>query len=101
MTYHRFEYHEYKGYKYQPEEDIEPDNIKIFHDVITPEGERISLGFSPYSVPTKESFEKWIDLGCPKRGNSLFDHAQGLRNEDITKAWNKRSIRFIREGNNE
>ena len=101
MTFHRFQYHEYKGYIYQPEEDVEPDNIKIFHDVITPEGNRISLGFSPYDIPTKENFARWVDLGCPKRGDAIFGHDCNLRNEDIEKAWNKRSIRFMRESDNE
>ena len=43
---------EYKGYKYEAEYEIEADydNAKIYHDIITPEGERKSADFTPYST---------------------------------------------------
>lgn len=57
----------YKGYEYQPYEDIEEDNRKIFHDVITPSGETIHIDFSPYHDPTLDEFKLWVDIGCPTR----------------------------------
>lgn len=56
---------QHKGYIYQPWEDIEEDNIKIFHDVLTPEGKKISIPLSPYCSPNQLHFEKWVELGCP------------------------------------
>jgi len=60
---------EYKGYKYEPEYEIEADydNAKIYHDIITPEGERKSADFTPYSYMTEEDFAKFIDLNMPGR----------------------------------
>jgi hypothetical protein len=56
---------QHKGFIYQPWEDIEEDNIKTFHDVLTPTGETISIPLSPYAHPTQLHFEKWVELGCP------------------------------------
>lgn len=59
--------YQYKGWIYCPESDVEPDNIKIFHTVITPDKRRISFDWSPYSTPSLTEFQLWIDLGCPAR----------------------------------
>lgn len=60
---------EYNGYKYQPEYEIEfdYDNAKIWHEFITPEGERKSADFTPYAYMTEEDFKRYIDLGMPER----------------------------------
>jgi hypothetical protein len=59
--------HQYKDFVYQPWVEVEPDNRKIFHDVVAPDGEIIDMDWSPYSTPHAEQFAQWIDLGCPKR----------------------------------
>jgi len=60
---------EYKGFKYEPEYVVEfdGDNAKIYHDIITPEGERKSADFTPYSYMTEEDFAKFIELNMPGR----------------------------------
>lgn len=66
----------YKGFRYEPFEDVEPEEcIKIFHEVVTPEGKRTYMDWSPYSTPSPADFQLWIDLGCPDR----FDQALGKR----------------------
>jgi hypothetical protein len=57
----------YKGYTYFQELDYEPDNIKIFHEVKTPDGRVLSMDWSSYSTPTQNDFELYIDLGLPDR----------------------------------
>ena len=76
--------HNYKGFIYQPWVDIEPDNMKIFHDVVTPEGKTVDFDWSPYSTPTAEQFALWIDLGCPDRIG-----CGPLRDEDLKKIANR------------
>lgn len=54
----------YLGYEYRPWEDVEEDNIKIFHDVYK-HGQRIKMpdefyNHSPYSYMTFEEFVKNI-----------------------------------------
>lgn len=56
----------YKGFEYTPWEDIEDDNIKIMHDVITPTGKTISLRWSPYSTPSQQQFEFLIEQLTPE-----------------------------------
>jgi len=59
---------QYKGYKYDDYVDREDDNIKIFHDCISPEGKtRVSMDYSPYFHMTQEAFELFIDCGRPDR----------------------------------
>ena len=63
--------HEYKGFQYKPEDDIEEDNVKRFHDVYI-DGSRIFGGgipMSPYSSVCQQTFERWIDMGCPTRSD--------------------------------
>ena len=69
--------HTYKGdiYSYEPWEDREDDNIKIFHDVYLIDrdiqGDRIgrtvqrSMPMSPYSTPSFDEFVMWIECGMP------------------------------------
>lgn len=72
--------HEYKGFTYQPEDDVEEDNVKRFHEVYF-NGDRISGGWmplSPYTTPSFELFSRWIDMGRPTRdemgGNRIVEH---------------------------
>jgi hypothetical protein len=50
------------GYGYQEDEDVELDghNSKLWHYMITPEGERITLDHSPYQHMDKEVFAKHV-----------------------------------------
>lgn len=59
--------YEYQGYRYWQERDYEDDVTKIFHEVLTPADDRITLDWSPYSRPSEADFRLWVDLGCPKR----------------------------------
>ncbi len=80
---------EYKGYTYQYDLDIEPEeNCKINHWATVerfgsnPDDagciESVEFDWSPYSYPTEEDFKLWVDLGCPARiGNGP------LRREDL------------------
>jgi hypothetical protein len=54
----------YLGYEYRPYEDVEEDNIKIFHEVYK-HGQRINMprefyNHSPYSLMTFEEFVQGI-----------------------------------------
>ena len=83
---------EYKGYKYNNWQDFEEDNIKTFHDVTTPDGQEVSMDWSPYSTPSFEDFCAWIDLGMPKR--------QGcgpLSREDLIRLAKQQSRLNVRE----
>lgn len=61
--------HEYGGYRYDPQDDREEDNTKIFHDVYSAgTGRQVStMDWSPYSTPTAEEFKLWVELGMPTR----------------------------------
>lgn len=60
--------YEYKGFRYDPVEDVEPEEcVKIFHDVIRPDGTRTHIDWSPYSTPRELDFQRWVDIGCPDR----------------------------------
>jgi len=66
--------YEYKGVRYLPDYDYEDDNMKIFHmvELDQPTGgqELVILDWSPYSTPTIEQFQTWVDLGMPGRTGS-------------------------------
>ena len=51
---------EYKGYKCLIEFDVEEDNVKAFHSVTTPKGEKVGLILSPYDSK-KETVENEVD----------------------------------------
>ena len=63
--------YKYKGYTYDPWEDREEDNLKVFHEVYatSPDGkqevESRSMPLSPYANPSEEHFRMWIDCGQP------------------------------------
>jgi len=78
--------HAYKGHTYSFEIDTEPDNIKIFHDVILPSGKRVHMDWSPYTYPTAEEFEVWVDLGLPGRRTTGPLDSRDLR-ELAEDAW--------------
>jgi hypothetical protein len=60
---------EYKGYTYDHDLDIEPEeNCKINHMAVKGE-KRVHMDWSPYSTPSMEDFELWIDLDMPERIN--------------------------------
>lgn len=89
--------YEYKGYRYVPSEECEPDNRKIYHDVVTPLGDTVHLDYSPYCTPSEDCFKKWIDLGCPKK--DLF--SPNWSDTDILEQWQLNAKRFINEKNSE
>jgi hypothetical protein len=65
----------YKGYTYQPSEDREDDNVKTYHDVLTPTGQEIAIPLSPYAHLTQAHFEKWVLLGCPTERKTIIRNA--------------------------
>lgn len=82
----------YNGFIYSMEQDVEPDIIKNFHYVVTPEGKTIHMDWSSYSVPTREEFELYVHLGCPDRYHGALSKNRRvyspLNKEDlITIAW--------------
>ena len=66
---------EYKGHKIRIDEDRELDNIKLFHYVITPDGEELFAPISPYYQGV-DLIYKWIDAGYPQPIGSNIDEAQ-------------------------
>ena len=85
----------FKGYSYEGWKDYEEDNIKIFHDVKTPEGNTISMPFSPYCSITQKMFEQWILIGAPTH-QKCIEHKDGTKfycnwsNQDLQEAFNQR-----------
>ena len=69
----------YKGYTYDPFDDVDDDVIKIYHMVKTPDGSDIVMDWSSYSKPTQEEFELWIDLGMPDRMHEGLNYPGKLR----------------------
>lgn len=64
MNHTDFEY-EYMGYEYRTFVDIEPDNIKRFHECYK-DGKRVQLcrefeNTSPYRYVKKEDFMRYVD----------------------------------------
>lgn len=88
---------EYKGYKYVPQKDYEEDNVKIFHDVITPDGKRTHIAWSPYSHPSSEDLKLWIDMGCPEGGLFGILGGSNFTHESLERLWCS-SKQFITEG---
>jgi hypothetical protein len=85
----------FKGYSYEGWKDYEEDNIKIFHDVRTPEGKTISMPFSPYCSITQKMFEQWILIGTPT-AQKCIERANGVKiysnwtEQDLKEAFNQR-----------
>ena len=65
---------EYKGYKCLIEFDVEEDNVKAFHSVITPKGKDVGLILSPYDR-NKETVEKEIDYHI--KNGKFKEHKNG------------------------
>lgn len=68
MSYKTKNIFTYLTFLYQPDEDHEPDNIKIFHTVIDERyGTEQHMPLSPYEFAKEETFRAWIDSGAPSR----------------------------------
>lgn len=68
MSYREANKFKYKTFSYEPDEDVEPDNIKIFHTVVDERfGVEIWMPLSPYEYAREETFKAWIDSGTPSR----------------------------------
>lgn len=87
--------YEYNGYLYGQYHDVEfdgdgrPENVKIWHEVKSPDGKDISMDWSPYDTPTYEQFALWVELGCPDRF-ALRDAGGPLDAHDLVDLNNKR-----------
>lgn len=61
--------YKYDGWVYHPYEDKERDeegrveNVKIYHEVITPHDDHVSINFDPYRYLTAEQFVEWVRRG--------------------------------------
>lgn len=72
---------EVDGYQYTPEMMREDQFVsKIWHDVVTPQGEKISVDWTPYEFMTPADFKLWLELGKPERITSA-----PLNSEDLQK----------------
>jgi hypothetical protein len=62
---------DYRGFYYCPDDEVEPDVIKTFHDVkVIVDGAFQLYGSvpcSPYGSPSYDEFMMWIDCGMPDR----------------------------------
>ena len=65
---------EYKGYKCLIEFDVEEDNVKAFHSVTTPKGEKVGLYISPYDSK-KETVENEVDYHI--KNGKFKEHKNG------------------------
>ena len=74
---------EESGYRYERDEEMELDgnNSKIWHYLITPDGERFTLDHSPYQEMSPEEFDKHVEefrRGSLKE-NDMTDELNELR----------------------
>lgn len=55
----------YKLFTYQPEHELDSDNIKTYHWVKYPGG-FMQINTSPYRTPSEEEFNMWVEsvLNC-------------------------------------
>lgn len=74
----------YKGQECEIVEDFEPDNVKIFHFVKTPEKKSYMACISPYNSFSRDLVNKWIDLGYPHRNFAPYSR------EEINTMWNEK-----------
>lgn len=83
----------FKGFVYQGWEDYEEDNVKIFHDVLTPAGKTISMPFSPYTRMNQQMFEKWVLIGCPTESKKTLVGTTTIHSnwtaKDLQEAFNR------------
>ena len=62
----------YKGHTCIITEDVEhEENIKLWHEVITPDGKRLTADISPY-CSERRALELWIDAGYPSRNQGQY-----------------------------
>lgn len=54
-------------FTYLPEEDVEDDCTKIWHNIKLEDGRTVHCDWSPYSLMRKEEIELWLELGMPAR----------------------------------
>ena len=54
--------YKYQGFTYDPWEDREEDNIKIWHDIKCPDGRTVHGDWSPYTVPSVNQFIDFIEV---------------------------------------
>lgn len=54
------------GYTYTYEYDVDDDVRKIYHMVISPDGETNPIPWSPYEYMDEDDFKLWIHLGMPQ-----------------------------------
>ena len=77
----------YKGFTYQPEDEVEEDNVKRFHGVYI-NGNYIyggSIPMSPYGYITKQMFERWIDMDRPTQRD--MDGRTNGHHEEYYQKW--------------
>jgi hypothetical protein len=69
VSYRETSRFKYKTFTYEPEEDVEPDVIKIFHTVVDERfGTEVGwIPLSPYEFAKEETFKAWVDSGFPSR----------------------------------
>ena len=71
----------YKEHLCEVDEDVEDDNIKLFHFVTTPSGERHFADISPYESG-RRVVELWIDAGYPNRSQGKYPRGP-LHTDDL------------------
>ncbi len=51
------------GWKYYSDKEFEVDrhNAKIWHYIVKPDGEEVTMNFSPYQYPSVEQIEQYIE----------------------------------------
>jgi hypothetical protein len=62
-----FDDFEVDGYHYQPWEETDGDTRKIFHTVIAPDGQELSVDWGSRRLMKPQDLKLWIELGMPKR----------------------------------
>ena len=75
----------YKGYVYEPIEEVSEDNIKIEHRVITPSYAQIYLDHSPYNYMTRFQFQQAIDEFLQPFSDYGFVDVGGMSYEDVRR----------------
>jgi hypothetical protein len=64
---------DFKGHKCKIELDYEPDNVKAFHSVITPDGRELFADISPYDTK-RDTVNLWIEAGFPRSQSGNWDY---------------------------
>jgi hypothetical protein len=77
----------YRGWSYQPWDDVDTDCIKIWHDFIHEDGRSANCDFNPYEKMSPEDIRFWIDLDMPDRITS-----SPLSASHLNTIWQKKNI---------